>query len=147
MYWYSTFILCSRRLSVIIKPRVLSRESREPSPFRPHRSEGFDNSSPVMSESSSSPHTLHWPHWLHSTNDISGFPNIYRSHDDPTGTIGTSVIADDTIPPTHVFRTLVLCFDGTGDQFDSDVADISSCPSLSADCRVRTRTLSNSSPC
>ncbi|KAJ7482950.1 hypothetical protein B0H11DRAFT_1208232 [Mycena galericulata] len=28
------------------------------------------------------------------------------------------------IPPTHPFRTLVLCFDGTGDQFDSDNSNI-----------------------
>ncbi|KAG6810879.1 hypothetical protein H0H92_009971 [Tricholoma furcatifolium] len=28
------------------------------------------------------------------------------------------------IPPTHAARTLVLCFDGTGDQFDSDNSNI-----------------------
>jgi hypothetical protein len=28
---------------------------------------------------------------------------------------------DDIIPPFHENRTLVLCFDGTGDQFDADV--------------------------
>jgi uncharacterized protein (DUF2235 family) len=28
------------------------------------------------------------------------------------------------IPPNHPFRTLVLCFDGTGDQFDSDNSNI-----------------------
>ncbi|KAF8996537.1 hypothetical protein BDQ17DRAFT_1429684 [Cyathus striatus] len=28
------------------------------------------------------------------------------------------------IPPIHPFRTLVLCFDGTGDQFDSDNSNI-----------------------
>jgi len=26
------------------------------------------------------------------------------------------------IPPSHTNRTLVLCFDGTGDQFDADVS-------------------------
>ena len=26
------------------------------------------------------------------------------------------------IPPMHPARTLVLCFDGTGDQFDADVS-------------------------
>ncbi|KAH9480835.1 hypothetical protein JR316_0007437 [Psilocybe cubensis] len=30
----------------------------------------------------------------------------------------------DTIPPVHPFRTLVLCFDGTGDQFDADNSNI-----------------------
>ncbi|CAK5282832.1 unnamed protein product [Mycena citricolor] len=28
------------------------------------------------------------------------------------------------VPPDHPFRTLVLCFDGTGDQFDSDNSNI-----------------------
>jgi uncharacterized protein (DUF2235 family) len=30
-------------------------------------------------------------------------------------------IAPSIIPPEHTNRTLVLCFDGTGDQFDADV--------------------------
>ena len=28
---------------------------------------------------------------------------------------------DEIIPPTHAHRTIILCFDGTGDQFDEDV--------------------------
>jgi uncharacterized protein (DUF2235 family) len=28
------------------------------------------------------------------------------------------------IPPEHAHRTLVLCFDGTGDQFDADNSNI-----------------------
>ncbi|KAG5638505.1 hypothetical protein H0H81_012310 [Sphagnurus paluster] len=35
-----------------------------------------------------------------------------------------SVEHDDTIPPDHEYRTLVLCFDGTGDQFDEDNSNI-----------------------
>ena len=35
-----------------------------------------------------------------------------------------------TIPPTHSNRTLVLCFDGTGDQFDDDNSNIVSFVSL-----------------
>ncbi|EGN93859.1 hypothetical protein SERLA73DRAFT_188970 [Serpula lacrymans var. lacrymans S7.3] len=31
---------------------------------------------------------------------------------------------DDIIPETHEHRTLVLCFDGTGDQFDADNSNI-----------------------
>lgn len=30
----------------------------------------------------------------------------------------------ESIPPTHTHRTLVLCFDGTGDQFDDDNSNI-----------------------
>lgn len=39
---------------------------------------------------------------------------------------GVSTLAidptNDVIPPVHTHRTLVLCFDGTGDQFDADVS-------------------------
>ncbi|KAI0070724.1 hypothetical protein K474DRAFT_1713099 [Panus rudis PR-1116 ss-1] len=37
-----------------------------------------------------------------------------------------SLSADDVIPPTNLVRprTLVLCFDGTGDQFDSDNSNV-----------------------
>ena len=38
-------------------------------------------------------------------------------------------ITDEVIPPVHTHRTLVLCFDGTGDQFDADVS-CSGCPHL-----------------
>ncbi|KAG6827102.1 hypothetical protein H0H92_013214 [Tricholoma furcatifolium] len=31
---------------------------------------------------------------------------------------------DDIIPPKHAHRTLILCFDGTGDQFDEDNSNI-----------------------
>ncbi|KAG7451929.1 uncharacterized protein BT62DRAFT_959841 [Guyanagaster necrorhizus] len=31
---------------------------------------------------------------------------------------------EETIPPRHSNRTLVLCFDGTGDQFDSDNSNV-----------------------
>ena len=29
---------------------------------------------------------------------------------------------EETIPPTNRHRAIVLCFDGTGDQFDEDVS-------------------------
>ncbi|TFK66192.1 hypothetical protein BDN72DRAFT_871607 [Pluteus cervinus] len=32
--------------------------------------------------------------------------------------------ADEVIPPSHEHRTLVLCFDGTGDQFDDDNSNV-----------------------
>lgn len=31
----------------------------------------------------------------------------------------------DVIPEEHLARTLILCFDGTGDQFDADVRIVS----------------------
>ena len=44
----------------------------------------------------------------------------------PTGveslpSIGPGAYDNTVIPPSHDARTLVLCFDGTGDQFDTDV--------------------------
>jgi hypothetical protein len=35
-----------------------------------------------------------------------------------------SPATNDIIPPKHPYRTLVLCFDGTGDQFDADNSNI-----------------------
>ncbi|KAL0577269.1 hypothetical protein V5O48_004726 [Marasmius crinis-equi] len=37
---------------------------------------------------------------------------------------GSSSTSETIIPPEHPYRTLVLCFDGTGDQFDSDNSNI-----------------------
>ncbi|KAJ6530992.1 hypothetical protein DFH09DRAFT_1044739 [Mycena vulgaris] len=37
---------------------------------------------------------------------------------------GASAAVSSAIPPDRPFRTLVLCFDGTGDQFDSDNSNI-----------------------
>ncbi|KAF8873256.1 hypothetical protein CPB84DRAFT_1854095 [Gymnopilus junonius] len=36
----------------------------------------------------------------------------------------SSELQEPTIPPNHKHRTLVLCFDGTGDQFDDDNSNI-----------------------
>ncbi|CAK5266860.1 unnamed protein product [Mycena citricolor] len=44
----------------------------------------------------------------------------------PTSTmpINTNPPLPGVIPPEHPYRTLVLCFDGTGDQFDADNSNI-----------------------
>ncbi|KIK67876.1 hypothetical protein GYMLUDRAFT_155613 [Collybiopsis luxurians FD-317 M1] len=42
------------------------------------------------------------------------------SQDSQGSTSGTP----DVVPPIHPYRTLVLCFDGTGDQFDNDNSNI-----------------------
>ncbi|RDB14966.1 hypothetical protein Hypma_016149 [Hypsizygus marmoreus] len=41
-----------------------------------------------------------------------------------TFTAGQPTETPAVIPPEHTYRTLVLCFDGTGDQFDSDNSNI-----------------------
>ncbi|KAJ6607609.1 hypothetical protein B0H10DRAFT_1921719 [Mycena sp. CBHHK59/15] len=43
----------------------------------------------------------------------------------PQGSTFAATAADAAVvPPDHPFRTLVLCFDGTGDQFDADNSNI-----------------------
>jgi hypothetical protein len=58
-------------------------------------------------------------------NGISGLPVAAspQSSSFPQTTLNGSA-APTVIPPEHPFRTLVLCFDGTGDQFDSDNSNI-----------------------
>ncbi|KAF5313036.1 hypothetical protein D9619_002418 [Psilocybe cf. subviscida] len=41
-----------------------------------------------------------------------------------TNTDASTLRSPPTIPPTHSHRTLILCFDGTGDQFDDDNSNI-----------------------
>jgi hypothetical protein len=36
-------------------------------------------------------------------------------------TVDNKYHLDEIIPPTHIHRTIILCFDGTGDQFSEDV--------------------------
>ncbi|KAI0658451.1 hypothetical protein C8Q70DRAFT_196246 [Cubamyces menziesii] len=50
-------------------------------------------------------------------------PGISHSTSGETGDL-------DVVPPSHPARTLVLCFDGTGDQFDSDNSNVVSFFSL-----------------
>ena len=40
---------------------------------------------------------------------------------DSLPSVGPGAYDNTVIPPSHDARTLVLCFDGTGDQFDTDV--------------------------
>ncbi|KAH8828680.1 hypothetical protein DL96DRAFT_1013941 [Flagelloscypha sp. PMI_526] len=41
-----------------------------------------------------------------------------------TTTATTPVLEPDVIPAAHPFRTLVVCFDGTGDEFDGDNSNV-----------------------
>ncbi len=43
-----------------------------------------------------------------------------------SSSVGPGAYDDSVIPPSHHARTVVLCFDGTGDQFDGDVCAHSS---------------------
>ena len=51
------------------------------------------------------------------------YPDIPNASGSPKGEKSSfkSDSLDDVLPPAHDYRTLVLCFDGTGDQFDADV--------------------------
>jgi uncharacterized protein (DUF2235 family) len=48
-------------------------------------------------------------------------PMTSSSGDDTFPSAGPGAHDNSVIPPFHNARTLVLCFDGTGDQFDADV--------------------------
>ncbi|KAJ7094734.1 hypothetical protein B0H15DRAFT_938288 [Mycena belliarum] len=54
--------------------------------------------------------------------DTSSFDTVKTAGDEHFSTSNGS--PPSVIPPDHPFRTLVLCFDGTGDQFDSDNSNI-----------------------
>jgi hypothetical protein len=60
-------------------------------------------------------------------NDYPEFPNVSSGPEGsgsgsplPSG-VEDKYHMDDIIPPKHGNRTIILCFDGTGDQFDEDV--------------------------
>ena len=59
-------------------------------------------------------------------NGLSAVDDMYSSNGSVNGnaTSSDSTMAFDNtvVPPSHEARTLVLCFDGTGDQFDADVS-------------------------
>ncbi|KAJ3767573.1 hypothetical protein FB446DRAFT_651900 [Lentinula raphanica] len=55
-----------------------------------------------------------------STVSVESPTDPFASSDDPDH----NAPLDNIIPPSHPYRTLVLCFDGTGDQFDSDNSNI-----------------------
>jgi hypothetical protein len=70
--------------------------------------------------------------------DYPEFPNVSSGPDDsglssplPTSgvTIGDKHHMDEIIPSKHTNRTIILCFDGTGDQFDEDVCIFFLCSS------------------
>ncbi|KAG8694223.1 hypothetical protein FRC08_008622, partial [Ceratobasidium sp. 394] len=57
-----------------------------------------------------------------STPDLSKLGHVPAAH--PLSRRATTSEMPQVIPPKHESRTLVLCFDGTGDQFDQDNSNI-----------------------
>ena len=47
-----------------------------------------------------------------------------RKATEALGNIIDPIVCPPVIPPDHTNRTLVLCFDGTGDQFDADNSNV-----------------------
>jgi len=72
-----------------------------------------------VSKTHSEPSTVrNLPHPIHTQLPTDGTLSSDGSESPP------SIYDPSVIPPTHDFRTLVLCFDGTGDQFDADNSNI-----------------------
>ncbi|KAJ2924622.1 hypothetical protein H1R20_g12476, partial [Candolleomyces eurysporus] len=71
-----------------------------------HRSISFDNTISGLPSTSQSP------------------PPIKTRFDDSQGRQSSIYLGSPVIPTVHKGRTLVLCFDGTGDQFDADNSNI-----------------------
>ncbi|KIN94571.1 hypothetical protein M404DRAFT_34907 [Pisolithus tinctorius Marx 270] len=75
-----------------------------------------------MSESSSPSHTLH-PFPSHGARpaDLASL----HATDASGSTLQMSEPMEDVVPPAHDNRTLVLCFDGTGSEFNMKNSNIS----------------------
>jgi hypothetical protein len=59
-------------------------------------------------------------------NDYPEFPNVSSGpggsgSGSPLTSVEDKYHMDEIIPSSHSNRTIILCFDGTGDQFDEDV--------------------------
>jgi uncharacterized protein (DUF2235 family) len=59
-----------------------------------------------------------------TTYSISGTLNDYGFTNAPEKPHAASQQVPPVIPPEHDARTLIVCFDGTGDQFDADNSNV-----------------------
>ncbi|KAK0209162.1 hypothetical protein DFS33DRAFT_1308021 [Desarmillaria ectypa] len=75
-----------------------------------------------MSAASPSPPQSTAAHTRTYTDEYPGFQKVTSPNGDSDSFQGFAL--EETIPPHHENRTLVLCFDGTGDQFDSDNSNV-----------------------
>lgn len=78
----------------------------------------FDMSEPVA-QTNSEPSTTRLP--PHHFQTLPAEPAQSRNETKIPPSAGPGAYDPTVIPPSHNARTLILCFDGTGDQFDSDV--------------------------
>jgi hypothetical protein len=78
--------------------------------------------SPSAAESKSEPSTVRVPQRIRTqlTDPIDSFD---KAQSPPSA--GPGAYDPTVIPPSHRARTIIMCFDGTGDQFDADVCVIS----------------------
>jgi hypothetical protein len=79
------------------------------------------NMSPSATVSNSEPSTVRLPQPIRTQLTDPG--SLDKTQTPPTA--GPGAVDLSVIPPSHKARTIVLCFDGTGDQFDADVCAIS----------------------
>ncbi|KAI6012771.1 hypothetical protein F5J12DRAFT_904840 [Pisolithus orientalis] len=77
-----------------------------------------------MSNNTNTSSSPQFPKASHAADACPDIPNGAHSPAVSRPTIEMTEDPDDVIPPTHDDRTLVLCFDGTGDQFDGDNSNI-----------------------
>jgi len=82
----------------------------------------FDMPVPVA-QTNSEPSTMRSP--PHHVQTLPADAALLRNGGKTPPSAGPGAYDSTVIPPSHHARTLILCFDGTGDQFDSDV-----CPHL-----------------
>ena len=99
----------------------------------------FDMPVPVAQTYSESS-TMRSPHRSESLPED---PALLRNETKTPPSAGPGAYDSTVIPPSHHARTLILCFDGTGDQFDTDVCPhfysrVAPSPSCLSICRTRT---------
>ena len=82
----------------------------------------FDMPEPVA-HTNSEPSTTRLP--PHHFQTLPADPALSRNETKTPPSAGPGAYDSTVIPPSHNARTLILCFDGTGDQFDSDVGLLS----------------------
>jgi hypothetical protein len=82
----------------------------------------YSDMSPSAAESNSAPSTVRLPQPIRTQlTDLRG--SMDKTQSPPSA--GPGAYDTSVVPPSHDSRTVVLCFDGTGDQFDADVRAIS----------------------